>query len=227
MTVLARLPAHRRGAVPAFSLLELLLALALGMLLSGVMLQALLAEGQNGSRLSRLLRERAVQRRTLDLVKRDLSRATALSPDPASEQPACGLADRLVVLHLSTPAGPITYSVGAAPSGIWRGRVLLRCGPAFGLDGEPALGSQPQNRVVIDGLDPSPGAWGGCGRLLAQSGGPWLDLADSSAQPFSACLAPASGLVALRLQQQLGGGGAGRPQTIATELVAEVVAAAR
>ena len=218
---------HRRGLWPAFSLLELLLALALGMLLSGVMLQALLAEGQNSSRLSRLLRERAAQRRTLELVKLDLRRATALSPDPAGEQPACGLGGRLAVLHLSTPAGPITYSVGAAPSGIWRGRVLLRCGPAFGLDGEPALGSQAQNRVVIDGLDPSPGAWGGCGRLLAQAGGPLLDLADSSAQPFSACLAPASGLVALRLQQQLAGGGAGRPQTIAMEVVAEVVAAAR
>jgi hypothetical protein len=57
------------------------------------------------------------------------------------------------VLQLSTAEGPITYTVGLPPSAIWRGRVLMRCGPAFGLDGEPSRGAS-QNRVVIDALVP-------------------------------------------------------------------------
>jgi len=55
------------------------------------------------------------------------------------------------VLQLQTPAGPITYTVGSPPSAIWRRRVLMRCGPAFGLDGEPSTGAA-QNRVLLDGL---------------------------------------------------------------------------
>ena len=46
----------------------------------------------------------------------------------------------------------IVYSVGAAPSAIWRGQVLMRCGPAYGLDGAIRPGGQAQNRVLIDGL---------------------------------------------------------------------------
>jgi hypothetical protein len=55
------------------------------------------------------------------------------------------------VLQLQTPAGPITYTAGSPPSPIWRRRVLMRCGPAFGLDGEPS-GGAAQNRVLLDGL---------------------------------------------------------------------------
>ncbi len=55
------------------------------------------------------------------------------------------------VLQLQTPACPITYTVGGAPSAIWRGRLLMRCGPAFGLHGEPSAGAA-QNRVLLDGL---------------------------------------------------------------------------
>ena len=55
------------------------------------------------------------------------------------------------MLQLQTPAGPITYTVGSPPISIWRRRVLLRCGPAFGLDGEPSVGAA-QNRVLLDGL---------------------------------------------------------------------------
>ncbi|MFM8968101.1 MAG: prepilin-type cleavage/methylation domain-containing protein [Vulcanococcus sp.] len=143
---------QRSKTAAGFSLLELLLALSLGLLLSGVMLQGLIDEGQNGQRLARLLRERAVQRRTLALVKADLAQATAISPTPQLEQHGCSLAGRLPVLHLSTAAGAITYAVGPAPSAIWRGRVLMRCGPAYGLDGRLSVGGAPQNRVVIDGL---------------------------------------------------------------------------
>ena len=200
-----------------FSLVELMLSLSLGMALSGVMLQGLMAEGQNGARLSRLLRERAAQRRTLELVKGDLARATAVSEEPELESHACGLAGRTAVLHLSSPAGPITYSVGKAPSSIWRGRVLMRCGPAFGLDGLPSTGSQSLNRVVIDGLSVQTQRWDGCAALLGVQGAAAVDLAGSAQQPFSACLAPASGLVAVRLLQVLGD--QSHPQTLESSLV--------
>ncbi len=136
-----------------FSLVELMLALSLGLALSGVMLQALMAEGHNGLRFSRLMRARAVQRRTLDLIQRDLAQANAASVDPNAESAACGLSGRTAVLHLKTAAGLITYSVGAAPSRIWRGAVLLRCGPAYGLDGWLQAGTTPVQRVVLDALD--------------------------------------------------------------------------
>lgn len=135
-----------------FSLVELMLSLSLGLALSGVMLQGLMAEGQTSQRLTRLWRERAWQRRTLELVKSDLLQATAVSASPELEPHACSLAGRSPVLQMSTSAGPITYSVGAAPSAIWRGQVLMRCGPAYGLEGSLSPGAQAQNRVVIDGL---------------------------------------------------------------------------
>ena len=190
-----------------FSLVELMLSLSLGFALSGVMLQGLMAEGRNGARFTQLLRERAAQRRTLELVKSDLVRATAVSATPDLEQHACGLSGRIPVLHLSTSAGPITYSVGKAPSSIWRGRVLMRCGPVFGLDGGLSAGSQPLNRVVLDGLSAQPTPWSGCESLLGDSAAGAVDLAASSSQPFSACLDPASGLIGLRLQQMLAASG--------------------
>jgi hypothetical protein len=179
-----------------------MLALSMGLALSGVMLQGLMAEGQTSLRFTRLLRERAFQRRSLELVKADLQRATAVSVNPAIASHGCSLAGRTAVLHLSTAAGPITYSVGAPPSSIWRGQVLMRCGPAFGLDGSINSGSQAQNRVVIDGLAAKPERWSGCEGLL---GAPLLvpeDLAQSSIRPFSACLDATTNLVGLRLVQE-------------------------
>ena len=199
-----------------------MLALSLGLVLSGVMLQGLIQEGQNGQRLARLLRERAVQRRTLALVKADLAQATAISPTPQLEQHGCSLAGRLPVLHLSTAAGAITYAVGPAPSAIWRGRVLMRCGPSYGLDGQLSLGAAPQNRVVIDGLAEAPPRWSGCAALLGGTQLSAVDLADSAAQPFSACLDVGGGLVALRLVQEFSGRAQGRPQRISSEGLARL-----
>ena len=142
----------RVSRASGFSLVELLLALALGMGLLGVILQALLAEGRNSGQLVRLLRERAFQRRSLDLVASDLRQATGISASPDLAEPACSLAGRTPVLQLETAAGPITYSFGRAPSAIWRGQVLMRCGPAHGLDGALSAGRTTPNRVVIDGL---------------------------------------------------------------------------
>jgi type II secretory pathway pseudopilin PulG len=133
-----------------FTLLEMLLALALGLVFSGVLVQVLLVQGRQGALLVRLLRERSFQRRTIELVRADLQRADWLQLGQASGA-ACSLVGRDPVLQISTTMGPITYTVGPPPSPIWRGKVLMRCGPAFGLDGEPSEG-EAQNRVVIDSL---------------------------------------------------------------------------
>jgi hypothetical protein len=185
-----------------FSLLELLLALALGLVLSGLMLQGLIDGGQNGQRLARLLRERAVQRRALALVKAEVALATAVSTTPQLEAHGCSLAGRQPVLHLSTAAGAITYSVGAAPSAIWRGRVLMRCGPAYGLNGQLSAAGPPQNRVVIDGLAERPEPWSGCSDLLGAAARSPVDLGGSSSVAFSACLETSARLLAVRLQQE-------------------------
>jgi prepilin-type N-terminal cleavage/methylation domain-containing protein len=143
-----------------FSLLELLLALVIGCGMSGVVLQALMAEGANSQRFTRMVRERAVAQRTLELVRSDLLQSGGLA-DPAKQAPACNLAGRTVVLHLAPAAGnpaavPITYSLGKPADPIWRGRVLMRCGPAYGLHGELSSGAA-QNRVVVDALAASEG----------------------------------------------------------------------
>jgi hypothetical protein len=129
------------------------------------------------------------------------------------------LAGRSPVLHVSTASGAITYSVGAAPSAIWRGQVLMRCGPAYGLDGELTTGTQALNRVVIDGLAAAPTRWTGCQTLLPAAAPLALDLAGSSSKPFSACLAQGSGLVGLRLQQELPGGGGSAARRISLQLL--------
>jgi hypothetical protein len=149
-------PAGRRwsaaGCTSAgFSLLELLLALGLGLLLSGLILQALTADGQGLQRLLWLQRQGLLHRRLLGLLRGELLRAEALEIGRASGA-ACPLAGRTPVLHLRLRgSGAITYSLGAPPSAIWRPQVLMRCGPAYGLDGEPSIGLA-QQRVVLDGL---------------------------------------------------------------------------
>lgn len=142
------------AGVPAagFTLVELLMAFGLGMSLCALTLQAVLAEGQNSQRLARVLRERVVAQRALDLLRGDLLRATSAATQlPEGAAAACNLAGRAVLLHLETPQGPVTYSLGKPSEAIWRGHVLMRCGGAFGLDGTPSSG-QALNRVVIDGL---------------------------------------------------------------------------
>jgi hypothetical protein len=180
-----------------------------------------MAEGQNGARFSRLLRERAAQRRTLELVKQDLAQATAVSETPALEQHGCSLAGRIAVLHLRTGAGPITYSVGAAPSTIWRGRVLMRCGPAFGLDGLISGGSQMLNRVVIDGLPMKSTNRQGCESLLPGDPDDLTDLAGASVSGFSACLQAGTGLLSLHLEQDFAQDEASQDQKISQKLLVQ------
>jgi type II secretory pathway pseudopilin PulG len=136
--------------VAGFSLPELLLVLLLSAGLAALILQALSAESRAAQRLGQLLRERQLGLRALELVRQELLLAEASSVELRWD-PGCSLAGRRVALQLQTTAGVITYSQGPAPSAIWRGAVLMRCGPAYGLAGELS-GGQPQNRVLLDGL---------------------------------------------------------------------------
>jgi prepilin-type N-terminal cleavage/methylation domain-containing protein len=177
------------------TLLELLLALSLGLLLSSAMIQTLLADSRGSTQLLRQLRQRQQQQRVLALVRTELLRSESISLTPAQEAHACDLAGRSPVLHLSGASGSITYSVGAAPSGIWRGVVLMRCGPAYGLDGRANPAAAAQNRVLVDGLVP-----GAVVRSGTCSPGQ-----NSTRQGFSACIDARGGLVQLLIAQVAGG----------------------
>jgi hypothetical protein len=189
-----------------FSLVELMLSLSLGLALSGVMLQGLMADGQSSGRFSLLLRERAVQRRTLELVKGDLAQATAISTTPELERHACSLAGRTPVLHVTTTGGPITYSVGAPPSAIWHGQVLMRCGPAFGLDGTINSGTQYFNRVVIDNLAVAPNSGSKCSAGTDKENAPLSRLLATAGMPFSVCKVQDYELILIEIVRRIGFG---------------------
>ncbi len=133
-----------------FSLVELLLALGLTLILCGAIAQMQVALQRSADLAMRVMRERRFQDRTLDLIRSDVLRSQAVSLGGGATGP-CGLGGRQSVLELQTEAGTIVYSQGSPPSSIWRGKVLMRCGPAFSITGGASLG-QFQNRVMIDGL---------------------------------------------------------------------------
>ncbi len=147
-------------AEKGFTLIELLLSLSLGSLLFVVLLQLIGADLRLGNSMASRLRESAQQRRTLELIRGELAIGSSWTLDPApSHQWSCGMAGRQPVLAIGldssrshASAQTIVYSVGAAPSAIWRGQVLMRCGPAYGLDGVIRPDGKAQNRVLIDGL---------------------------------------------------------------------------
>ena len=175
-----------------FSLLELLLACSLGLVLLAVALQALLAEQRLGGRIGVLLRQRQLLLRANQLIAADVERGIALAPELT---PSCNLAGRQLFMQILSSDGElITYTVGATPSAIWQGQVLMRCGPAYGLDGQLRPGGAYQNRVVLDGLPQNFGAWGGCQLPTAQSNA-----------HLPVCWEPVSGLVQWQLQLQRDG----------------------
>ena len=139
-----------------FTLVELMLAALVGSLLCGLAFQLLFAETRQGGALAESLQLNQWQRRTLKLLKDDLERASRwqIDPDPSGSWP-CALADRQPKLAITHRDGsdPVVYSLGPAPSAIWRGDVLMRCGPAFDLRGGIRSGSRYLNRVVLDGVD--------------------------------------------------------------------------
>ena len=143
-------------AAQGFTLVELMLAALLGTFFCGVVFQLLFAETRQGGSLAESLQLKQWQRRTLELLKDDLERASnwQIDPDASADWP-CALADRQPKLAI-TPrdgSGSVVYSLGPAPSAIWRGDVLMRCGPAFDLHGGIRRGSRYQNRVVLDGMN--------------------------------------------------------------------------
>ena len=156
--MIKRLPETK--ADKGFTLIELLLSLSLGSLLFVGLLQLIGADLRLGRSMASRLRESAQQRQTLGLIRGDLATGSGWEVDPAiSDQWPCGMAGRKPVLAIGldssdsqAPTQTIVYSVGAAPSAIWRGQVLMRCGPAYGLDGVIRPGGTAQNRVLMDGL---------------------------------------------------------------------------
>ena len=156
----------RRGAChpdgsAGFTLLELLLALSLGTLLFALMLRLIGADLQLGRAMAMRLSESSRQRRSLELIRAELGSAHGWMVDPpVSNRWPCRMAGRRPVLAIATHADDvqargedaIVYSVGSAPAAIWRGQVLMRCGPAYSLDGVPNLRGAFQNRVLLDAL---------------------------------------------------------------------------
>ena len=138
-----------------FTLVELMLAAALGMLLFGVALSLLVGDADHSRAMAAAIQIRRLQRRTLRLIQHDLATASGWIVNPQSTTPgSCGLSQRTPLLAITPGDGSpaLLYSIGNAPSAIWRSPVLMRCGPAFDLDGRPSAGAY-QNRVVLDGVD--------------------------------------------------------------------------
>ena len=155
----------RRDA--GFSLLELLLACSIGLLVFGVAATALFSEQRLGSRMGGFLRQRQLLLRANQLIAADVQRGIALAPELVS---ACNLAGRQPWLQILGADGSVTtYSLGSPPSAIWQGQVLMRCGPAYGLDDQIKAVGTFQNRVVLDGLVSSSSAWAGCSLLEAEA----------------------------------------------------------
>ena len=146
---------------PGFTLLELMLALSLGTLLFALMLRMIGADLRLGRAMALRLSESSRQRRSLELIRAELGSAHSWMVDPpVSNRWPCRMAGRRPVLAIATHADDvqargedaIVYSVGSAPAAIWRGQVLMRCGPAYSLDGVPNLRGAFQNRVLLDAL---------------------------------------------------------------------------
>ena len=153
-----RLPLNQ---AKGFTLLELMLALSLGSLLFALMLRLIGADLRLGQAMAQRLRETSRQQRSLELIREELALAHGWMLDPPlSTRWPCPMARRRPVLAIATqPDDPqargeqvIVYAVGPAPDRIWRGQVLMRCGPGYSLDGVPTLQGAFQNRVLLDAL---------------------------------------------------------------------------
>ncbi len=150
-----------------FTLLELMLALSLGSLVFAVMLRWIGADLRLGQAMAVRLRESARQQRSLELIREELALAHGwmVDPPPSAHWP-CRMAGRRPVLAIAVQPGDeqargaqvIVYSVGPAPDRIWRGWVLMRCGPGYSLNGVPNLQGAFQNRVLLDALPHESGA---------------------------------------------------------------------
>ena len=73
---------HKTRAAQGFTLVELMLAALLGTFLCGVVFQLLFADTRQGGALAESLQLKQWQRRTLQLLKGDLERASIWQIDP-------------------------------------------------------------------------------------------------------------------------------------------------
>lgn len=143
---------NRARRPEGFSLVELLLAMALGLVLVAVIGDALLGEARSSGRLGQLLRERLTTRRALELIGAELQQALSVRRAlPPGGHPGCAVSGRRVLLHLVLPEGAVSYLLEPRPDPIWRGPALLRCGPAYALSGDRSNGTVV-SRVLVDGL---------------------------------------------------------------------------
>ena len=165
MTATHRCSRFAHHTSKGFTLVEVLLAAGLGTMLCGALLQLLLGELRLTGAMAQRLQARRQQQRALALIREEaeLGYGVVADPQPSADWP-CGLAGRRPVLAIALSRQDpdarqhvIVYSVGAAPSPIWRGQVLMRCGPAYGLDGRMDPTSNAQNRVLLDALPPADG----------------------------------------------------------------------
>ena len=150
-----------------FTLLELLLALSAGTALFALLLRLIGADLRLGTAMARHLQASGLQRRTLELIRDEVAIGHGWMVDPPlSSTWPCRLSGRRPVLAIAMDPGDpdargdavIVYSVGQAPSAIWHGQVLMRCGPSYGLDGVLNLQGAFQNRVLLDALPAAPDA---------------------------------------------------------------------
>jgi len=134
-------------------LIDMMLALGISMLFLASIMQLMLLHSRSSEKISTGLRERLNQRRTLQLIRNEWNQAERVVWEAASmDSSGCSLSGRTPLLQLKLPQTTITYSIGPAPSAIWQPQVLMRCGPAFALDGTLSNGAN-QNRVILDRLD--------------------------------------------------------------------------
>ena len=141
----------RRG----FTLVELLAAISLGMLISMVIIDAMLAETGNSIRLARVWRERAATLRVLEMMRGELAQSQRASSSVIGNAPSdCKLnsSTRTVVLYMQTSQGIISYSLETKPGDIWRNTALYRCGPTYDLNGSLSASASLKSSVVLDGL---------------------------------------------------------------------------
>ena len=107
-----------------FTLVELLLAMALGLLVSGVAVQLLLGEARSSGALARQLQLRGWQRRTLALVRDDLDRSASWSirPEPTAAWPCAW--------RVGNHSSPFTPAMATNPCCIPSAMPLQRSGAA-------------------------------------------------------------------------------------------------
>ena len=133
-------------------MLELLLASSLGLILFGVGMTLLMGDARSAA-MAAALQGRRWQRRTLALIQADLHGPPV--GRSIRNRPPAGPVPWLDVIPAwrSSPRRFPTSGVchWRAPSPIWRGPVLVRCGPAYGLEGLPR-GCLPEPSRA-DGVD--------------------------------------------------------------------------